>query len=333
MKNKLTKDNLLNLIIGILIGVAVVLIGLLIFKMVNVKKVDEDEKKKDDFVVVVEDNEVVSDKDSSGTDNNEEIKKEYILDSSEKSDKLEKVYDEKSIVYDAEYKYESTYELVGPTDYSVYKDYVDLDVTNLSGIKVPYINIKSNNATKANQTLKHIYLETMKALEGTAKCIEDTPDYPCGANYLNYIKFESDKVVSVVVFYGSHATDIPHTQYITYSFDKKTGNYLGVDEIAKKENLTVEKLKEKTNSAISIKVDELDVEYADDTKPFGTYKDDTIKNFEDGFNNYEYNCVVRNNSLCFQGVQYYYDNDDKLHALVTIHMSYGFGKKYWDIEI
>ena len=340
MENNKPKKDYLNIVLYILIGIIIILCVLLVIKIIDARKVvDKKEEKETETVIVVRDDEVVSEQqedekkpEEPTNDQEKTIRKEYLLDSSEKSDKLEKVYDNKPLIYTAEYKYESNLNLTEPSDYSLFKDYIEVDVTNMSGIKVPYINIKNNNATKANQTLKYQYLESMKYLESSEECANNNSETVCGTNFLNYLAFESNNVVSVITFFGNRGPDIPHTQYITYSFDKKTGNYMGTNEIAKNEGMSVEELKEATKKAINSKIDSLGVQL-NDHEAFTSYREDTLKNFEDGFNNYEYNCVVRNNNICFQGVQYYYDNNEKLHALVTIDMQYGLGRRYWHIEI
>lgn len=341
MENNKPKKDYLNIVLYILIGIIIILCVLLVIKIIDARKVvDKKEEKEVETVIVVRDDEVIPNQqedekkpEEPTNDQEKTIRKEYLLDSSEKSDKLEKVYDDKPLIYTAEYKYESDNAIVEPENYN--NAFVAVDTTGKSGIKVPYINIKSNNAIKANLVLKEKYISAMDTLDNRVKCVAEyeTTHVPCTGVYLNYSLFESKNIVSVVVYDAYHSTDIPHPQYVTYSFDKTTGNYLGIKEIAKKENLTVDELKEKTKDLITTKIDELDLENSDFEKPFGTYKDDTIKNFEDGFDNYEYICEVRNTHLCYHGVQYYYDNEEKLHALVPIHMQFGIGREYRNIEV
>lgn len=339
MENNKPKKDYLNIVLYILIGIIIILCVLLVVKIIDARKiVDEKEEKEPETVIVVDDGEVIpnqqeDDPEVSTGEYVEVVRKEYQLDSSNKGKKLEKIYNDKPLIYTAEYKYESSYDVSGPSDYNSFKDYIEVDVTNMRGIKVPYINIKNNNAGKANNTLKEKYTEMIKYVEDSKICeSSDTASHMCGNSFLNYVSYESKDIVSVVVFYGNQVTDIPHTQYITYSFDKKTGNYMGISEIAKNEGMSVEDLKEATKKAINNKIDALGIQY-NDNEAFNTYKEDTIKNFENGFNKYENNCVVVDLFNCFQGVQYYYDNNEKLHAMVTIHMQYGLGRRYWHIEI
>ena len=116
MENNKPKKDYLNIVLYILIGIIIILCVLLVVKIIDARKiVDEKEEKEPETVIVVDDGEVIpnqqeDDPEVSTGEYVEVVRKEYQLDSSNKSEKKKKIYNDKPLIYTAEYNACSLYQ-------------------------------------------------------------------------------------------------------------------------------------------------------------------------------------------------------------------------------
>lgn len=176
----------------------------------------------------------------------------------EKSTKDDKVVsikldDTKDYVYDANYKYANKYsEFSRGTDdkkYTVNQEAIPV-VKNgkeaLKDLKVPYINIKSNDATKVNKELEQLYLKNAKIFDECADLKQKMGD-GC-SQILTYKVYNYNDILSVVVIYGEQMTSPYEFEYNVYNFDLKTGSLISYTENLNKlgfaKDATFNKIKE-----------------------------------------------------------------------------------------
>ena len=249
---------------------------------------------------VIFDKVINKDKAPSHNDSNEEIN--IKLDSS------------KDYVYDAEYSYESKYDV---------KNYKSQDVTwstnnlleNKTNIKVPYFNFNTDDATQVNNKMLQLFNEKMKAVESYLACSEVI----CQGIFLNYKVYNNDQYVSVIVVTGTYATDVPLSTYYGYVFSKKTGKLLTINDIANEKGMTISELEEKTKTAIekyyadTIKDDPEEAEYIAELKP-KTYNDLSVNINNQG--------TTGENE---KGIIYFFNENKGLNVLVNIYLPAGRG--------
>lgn len=122
-----------------------------------------------------------------------------------------KIDEDKDYVYDAEYDTgdaPESYDIGGVATYY------------LKDIVVPYINIDSEAATKANENIKGIFDELLASYNDGANG---------GNGYVKYCEYDfyiNDNILSIVFKTGTGATDVVFPYYHTYNFDLKTGEKL-----------------------------------------------------------------------------------------------------------
>ena len=122
-----------------------------------------------------------------------------------------KIDEDKDYVYDAEYDTgdaPESYDIGGVATYY------------LKDIVVPYINIDSEAATKANENIKGIFDELLASYNDGANG---------GNGYVKYCEYDfyiNDNILSIVFKTGTGATDVVFPYYHTYNFDLNTGEKL-----------------------------------------------------------------------------------------------------------
>lgn len=121
-----------------------------------------------------------------------------------------KIDESRDYVYNAEYDTDNAPEsyIIGDRTYT------------LDEIVVPYINIDSEAAKKANQNIKSIFDELMDAYNDGANG---------GLGYVKYCEYDfyiNDNILSIVFKTGTGATDVVFPYYHTYNFDLNTGEKL-----------------------------------------------------------------------------------------------------------
>lgn len=185
----------------------------------------------------------------------------------------------------------------------------------LSDIKVPLINMSSNDAKTVNEEIKKLYEENLKAYKDFA-----TNSAPFFVT-LNYEYFTHDQIGSVIITSSSGGTDVIYPQYLTYNFDINNGNLLTYQEIYSLLGYTSNEIEQKVNNEITtILREELkdfkdplkdtgDGKYYQDGTNFETYNNKSISNYK--------------NSISDNSIKYFIDNDKKLNIIVTLSIPIG----------
>ncbi len=234
----------------------------------------------------------------------------------------------KDYVYDAEYKYNSKYyryarvskdastdkKLVTNENVTLKDEYlkvneddipfqVNNNVQYLKDLKVPYININSDDAKKVNQELENLYMEYAEEFDESA-----TPDIGIMTHLLlNYKKYTNGNVISIVVVDGAQATAPWYFQYHTYNFDITTGKLLSYKDVYTKAGIKESDIDKKTETAITNKLKE----------KYNLYKLDEVKDIKEAKFDYllkeslaNYKKELQNNTF-----KYYLGENGKLFVL------------------
>ena len=224
---------------------------------------------------------------------------EKVIKLSENENKLvSKIDNTKDWVYDAEYTKNVTadsYTAAGGSTFYA-KDIV-----------VPYININSSYAGKANTEIKKVF---NSAISTYNEGVSNKLDY---VDECNYKKYNSNNNISVVLTFGVGATDVVHPQYYTYNINLKTGNELTYEEVYKIAGFSSNNIESKVETAITKFMKEK-LNFEPDKNNFDTYNNETIANYKKSIND---------NTL-----KYFLDNNGKLNIIVTISIPAGI--RHWD---
>lgn len=174
-----------------------------------------------------------------------------------------KIDDDLDYVYDANYSYNNEYtefyrvsynhENVTRkiSNYGIEVEYTD-GMQYLSNLKVPYININTNDAANANQELETLYLENAKTFDSCAK----DKEISC-SQILTYRTYTYRDVLSVVVIDSIQGTSKWVLNYHIYNFDLTTGNILKYNDLLSKLGYDKEVTLSKMESLLKNKMDEL----------------------------------------------------------------------------
>lgn len=166
-------------------------------------------------------------------------------------------------VYDANYSYGNKY-----TEYvrGIESDEDRIEIRNknaiaieytigkqfLKNLKVPYININSEDAKRVNEELKELY---MKNAEQFDKCALDI--YGGCTQILTYKSYEYNDIVSIVIVEGIQINSPVSYRYKTYNFDIKTGSLIDYSSLVKKLGYDYNEILNKIKNNIKVKMDEL----------------------------------------------------------------------------
>lgn len=174
-------------------------------------------------------------------------------------------------------------------------------------IVVPYINIESSYAIKANKEIKKIFNTVIE------KYNEGVNDKTTFVDTCEYEKYFQNNVLSVIFNYGIGATDVVNPNYYSYNIDLKTGEELSFEDIYKIAGFNESNINEKVENAITTIVKERTSDLTEDNYSDGT-------NF-DTFNNASltnYKNSVMNNTL-----EYFLSNNNKLNIVVKLILPFG----------
>ncbi len=176
-------------------------------------------------------------------------------------------------------------------------------------IIVPYININSSSANKANQEIKKIFDNLIEfyneSVNNKTSAISDT----------NYKKISYKNTYSLLLTQklGS-GTDVATPTYYTYNFDAKTGEKLTFEDIYTRAGFTSDNIDKKVESAITNIMQEKLEDYKDsypDKTNFDTYNNESFNNYKE---------TLKNNTL-----KYYLTDDGKLNIIVSLSIPVGKG--------
>lgn len=225
-----------------------------------------------------------------------------------------KVEDDKDYVYDANYKSNNQYtEFNRPTpdnenstqkiaNYGIEVEYT-IGMQYLSNLKVPYININTQDATKANKELESLYLEKAKTFDACAKEAIESPQDPSCSQILTYKTYQYNNILSIVVIESIQATSKWVLNYHIYNFDLTTGTLLSYDNLLSKLNYDKEQTLVKTENLLKNKMDELYNPIGDLSKACRETENNSLDYKEvscyDKANKLLEKSIADNNVLCF----------------------------------
>jgi len=212
-----------------------------------------------------------------------------------------KIDESKPWVYDATYEYD-----VNPKSYTTsYGETYSLD-----DINIPYINLNSTAATKANAEINDLFIELADFFKNQ---LETYKEWWYVADYKTY---SDNDVLSIVVTTIVGGTDVPWERYYTYNFDLKTGKLLTYKEIYQYAGFDSSNLSEKVEKAITdVMTDEMKSFIYPDNYPNGT---NFTKYNNDSINNYK-------KSVTDDSIKCFLDKDKKLNIIVTLRIPAGRG--------
>lgn len=203
-----------------------------------------------------------------------------------------KIDEDKDLVYDAEYTYGN---LEG-------KSYTaeDGEKYSIEEIKVPFINIDSSDAEKANKEIKTIFEEAAKIFE---KELEGEKSAYVTAKYEMY---ENDEKLSITIKTELEKFEsFPNIVYYTYNFDLTDGSKLSYEDIYNIANISESEIDEKVEEAIT---EELEYRWKGLAEG---YEDELDEYTEKTIENYKKS--VSNNTI-----KYFLDEEQKLNIMVAL---------------
>ncbi|HJJ03584.1 MAG: hypothetical protein V8R26_02895 [Clostridia bacterium] len=199
--------------------------------------------------------------------------------------------DSKELVYDANYAYKDF------SDESYYSENMEREYS-LKDINLPYININSEDANKANKEIEKLFEKLAEFFEQEYK---DTKTWYNVASYKTYTK---GNLLSILITVESGGTDVEQYKYYTYNFNLSTLKMYSYEEIYKLAGFTSNNIDEKVEEAI--KKSERITEFKEDIT---TYIEKSIKNYT--------------NSVKDQSIQYFIDENNELNVIVKIELPVG----------
>lgn len=194
----------------------------------------------------------------------------------------------KDWVYDADYNL--------PTNKESYYGYSDHSkLVKASDLIVPYININSSDATKANQEIYGLYEQLINTFNENLK--EEI--WFTTVEYSSNIK---NDVLSVVIKTTSEGTAEPIYGYYTYNFNTSNGNLLSYEDAYKLVNIDSSNIESIAKQKIT----------------------DVLNDIYQGSQNDSYNDSLHTSvdnyikSVNDETIKYYFDNNGKLNVVVNV---------------
>lgn len=229
---------------------------------------------------------------------------------------VDKVNKNEEYVYDANYEKNVSK-----------KSYVDSFDGNISvnDIRVPYINIKSDDAEKVNSKLKEMHDELVDYFKENLK-IEDSKKIFPGGSTVYYNVYRYDDILSVSITKRYHGgTDVDTYKYYAYNFDIKTGNLLSYDDLISRLGSVTYNV-DYTSSNVKTYVSR-----AIDIYSKNELKDYTLNSTEKIYDGMTYtemlNEDIKNyeNSISDNSLVYYCDSNGNLNVVVNLLFPWGAG--------
>ena len=220
-------------------------------------------------------------------------------DSKEEEKKKEETEDTIKIDESRDYVYNAEYDTGNAPE-----SYVLGDRTyTLDQIVVPYINIDSEAAKKANQNIKSIFDELMDAYNDGAND---------GLGYVKYCEYDfyiNDNILSIVFKTGTGATDVVFPYYHTYNFDLNTGEKLTYKNAITLTGFTSDTLFEKVKEQIGEHMKAYSYPAKD-----GEWSFDNLYTYSVN----DYTASVENGS-----VEFYFDDNNTFNVQAVIYLPGG----------
>lgn len=218
--------------------------------------------------------------------NNNESQKESNI----KNSGSNNIVDNKKIIYDANYKYD-----VDVTSYST-----SHDTYYIEDIKVPYIDIDSEDVKKINNEIKNIFND---AVNNFKKGVVDKMTY---VDDCTYKYFTDDNILSVIITYGVGATDVVYPKYYTYNIDLKTGNLMSYKDV-----YTYLGLSDIDNNVKNAITNVMKGKLSNIGEQFDTYNNQSFDNYYETLNN--------------GTLKYFVDSNKKMNIVVSLSIPAGRG--------
>ena len=198
----------------------------------------------------------------------------------------------KDWVYDADYNL--------PTNKESYYGFSDHSrLVKASDLIVPYININSSDATKANQEIYKLYEQLINTFNENLK-------EEIWFTTVKYSTYVNNNIISVLITTETAGTDVPLYEYYTYNFNLENGKLLSYSEAYEKLGYNQNSIKDKAINAITNAMKE--------------------KYNESDFNNYNNKSIDNyTTSVSDEKIKYYIDNNNKLNIIVTLVIPAGRG--------
>ncbi len=253
---------------------------------------------------------------------NNKNKEEESINSS--NNEILKVDTSKEYVYDATYSYDNKYteyeRTISSGEIGIINYYgLDVEYSNgkqsITNLKVPYFNINSDDATKANNELSSLYNDYAKQFD---TCAEESKDdkLPGCTLLLTYKSYQYDNIASVVVIDSSQATSTWVLNYHIYNFDLITGKNLSYDEVLNKIGYSKDSISTNLSSLIKDKMDSI-MKDTDLTSACSASLDKyNTKNC------YDITTKLLEDSISDNSVLYFVNNDGVLNILPILYFDY-----------
>lgn len=195
----------------------------------------------------------------------------------------------KDWIYDADYNL--------PTNKESYYGFSDHSrLVKASDLIVPYININSSDATKANQEIYKLYEQLINTFNENLK--EEiwftTVEYSSNIN---------NDILSVVIKTTALGTSTPIYGYYTYNFNTTNGNLLTYEDAYKLVGIDSANIDSIAKKQITNTVKEIFKGASEDNELYSNSLNTSINN---------YNTSVNNNTIKF-----YFDDNGKLNVVVV----------------
>ena len=250
-----------------------------------------------------------------------------------------KVDSTKEYVYDAEYKYDNKYTEYdrgseGEDKVNTTIDYYGIPVEysynkqSLANLKVPYININSDDANNANQKLEELYMEYAKEFD---VCASDAKGEKTGgigvscSQILTYRTYQYDNILSVVVIDAEQATSTWQLHYTIYNFDLSNGSSIGYNDMLTKLGLNNETVLEKLKQKAKTRMDEIHSKWTNTlnlTEACNSLKDENGNPKYGTTNCYDITNQLLEKSITDNNILFFVDNDGNLNVMAILHFDF-----------
>lgn len=222
-------------------------------------------------------------------------------DSHEKDKKKDDPKEEDTIKIDEsrDYVYNAEYDTGNAPESYVIGD----NTYYLSSIVVPFINIDSEAATKANENIKGIFDELLASYNDGANG---------GNGYVKYCEYDfyiNDNILSIVFKTGTGATDVVFPYYHTYNFDLNTGEKLIYKNAFALAGFSSDTLLDKVKEQIGEHMKAYSYPAKDGEWSFDSCYNQSIN---------LYNTAVEENA-----VEFYFDDNNKLNIQAVVYLPGG----------
>lgn len=181
----------------------------------------------------------------------------------------------------------------------------------IEDIKLPYINLDSEDAKKVNDEIEKLYQDFIKKFQENINILNQgkmTDDF--ATNYNTYI---NENTLSIVI-------DITYDErlykdYYTYNLDLKTLRLLSYEDVYKRAGFTEDNISERVDDSIkNLEQYKMNKLYSQNEKDIEELKE-CIQNTVDSYNNKSLK-YIRSDMESEYYLKYYLDKDGKLNIII-----------------